>query len=96
MCTRPGRFRSDATSLAEIGQKMLAKERKNDFQISRTDRFIHRTRYFSDSGIIGSKEFVATHYQKVKHLFQGKHEKKPKSVKGLEGMFSLKHLSETI
>jgi hypothetical protein len=88
--------RTDGTSPAVIDQKMLAKERKNDFHISRTDRFIHRTRYFSDSGIIGSKEFVATHYQKFKHLFQSKHEKKPKPVKGLEGIFSLKRLSETI
>jgi hypothetical protein len=88
--------RSGGASPAVIDQKILAKERKNDFYISRADRFIHRTRYFSDSGIIGSKEFVATHYQKFKHLFQSKHEKKPKPIKGLEGIFSLKRLSENI
>jgi len=46
--------------------------------------------YSTDSGIIGSKEFVSVNYQKFKNLFQSKHEKKPKPTKGLEGIYSLK------
>jgi hypothetical protein len=79
-----------------IDEKVLEKERKRDFEISRTDRFLYRTRYFTDSGIIGSREFVFGTYQQFKHLFQSKHEKKPKSVKGLDGVFSLKRLAEEI
>jgi REP element-mobilizing transposase RayT len=79
-----------------IPEKIVDKQRKKDFEITRTDRFIYRTRYFTDSGIIGSKEFVSNTYQQFKHLFQSRQEKKPKAVKGLEGMFSLKRLSETI
>jgi len=79
-----------------IVDKVVAKERKKDFEISRISRFRHRTRYFTDSGIIGSKEFVATNYQRFKHLFYSKHEKKPKPIKGLDGMYSLKRLSEVI
>jgi len=30
---------------------------------------MYRTRYFKDSGIIGSKEFVSINYQRFKHLF---------------------------
>ena len=56
----------------------------------------YRTRYFTDSGIIGSKEFVAKNYQRFKHLFHSKHEKKPKQIKGLDGMYSLKRLSEIV
>jgi len=41
-----------------------------------------------------SKEFVSTNYQRFKHLFYSKHEKKPKPIKGLEGVYSLKRLSE--
>jgi putative transposase len=67
-----------------------------DAEISRIDRFRYRTRYFTDSGIIGSKEFVAEHYQRFKHLFFSRHAKRPKPVKGLDGMYSLKRLSETI
>jgi hypothetical protein len=39
-------------------------------------------------GIIGSREYVAVTYQQFKRLFHSKHEKKPKSVKGLDGVFS--------
>jgi len=68
-----------------IDNKVLEKERSRGFELSRTDRFRYRTRYFTDSGIIGSKEFVAENYQRFKHLFYSKHEKKPKPIKGLEG-----------
>ena len=79
-----------------IGDKILKKERHREFELSRNDRFRYRTRYFTDSGIIGSKEFVAENYQRFKHLFYSKHEKKPKPVRGLDGMYSLKRLSEMI
>ena len=79
-----------------IDSKVVAKERKKEFEISRINRFRYRTRYFTDSGIIGSKEFVSENYQRFKHLFYSKHEKKPKPIKGLDGMYSLKRLSEVI
>jgi len=88
--------RSDKMRVKIIDDKVFAKERKKDFEISRISRFRHRTRYFTDSGIIGSKEFVTDNYQRFKHLFHSKHEKKPKPVKGLDGMYSLKRLSEMI
>jgi hypothetical protein len=56
----------------------------------------YRTRYFTDSGIIGSKEFVSAHYQRFKHLFATKNEKIPTPVKGLCGIYSLKRLSEIL
>ena len=40
------------------------------------------------------KEFVSENYQRFKHLFYSNHEKKPKPIKGLEGMYTLKRLSE--
>lgn len=66
------------------------------FELSKNDRFRYRTRYFTDSGIIGSKQFVAEKDQLFKHLFYSKHGKKPKPIKGLDGMYSLKRLSEVI
>ena len=88
--------RPDKMQAGVIDPKVVAKERKTDFKISRISRFRYRTRYFTDSGIIGSKEFVAVNYQRFRHLFYSKHEKKPKPIKGLEGMYSLKRLSEGI
>ncbi|CAB1083966.1 hypothetical protein D1AOALGA4SA_11500 [Olavius algarvensis Delta 1 endosymbiont] len=88
--------RPDKMQAKVVDDKVVAKEREKDFEISRTSRFRYRTRYFTDSGIIGSKEFVSANYQRFKHLFYSKREKKPKPIKGLEGMYSLKRLSEVI
>ena len=79
-----------------IEDKVLEKERRREFELSRSDRFRYRTRYFTDSGIIGSKAFVSVNYQRFKHLFHSKNEKKPKPIKGLSGLYSLKRLSELI
>jgi len=79
-----------------IGDKILEKERKREFELSRSDRFRYRTRYFTDSGVIGSKDFVSKTYLHFKHHFNSKSEKKPKLVKGLSGIYSLKRLSEII
>ena len=88
--------RPEKGNVQVIEGKILDKERRRGFELSRSDRFRYRTRYFTDSGIIGSKEFVAEHYQRFKDLFMSKHEKKPKPIKGLDGIYSLKWLSEAI
>jgi len=88
--------RADKMQAKLIDAKVVAKELKKDFEISRISRFRSRSRYFTDSGIIGSKEFVAENYQRFRHLFHSKHEQKPKPIKGLDGIYSLKRLSELI
>jgi hypothetical protein len=88
--------RPDKMQAKVIGDRVLEEERRRDFELSRNDRFRYRTRYFTDSGIIGSKEFVSENYQRFKKIFSSKHEKKPKPIKGLNGMYSLKRLSEVI
>jgi len=79
---------------ATIKQEIIEKERKKEYQITKIDRFKYRTRYFTDSGIIGSKEFVKNNYQKFKDYFQSKHDKKPIRIKGLNDIYSMKMLSE--
>jgi hypothetical protein len=54
--------RPDKMQVKVIYDKVVAKERQKDFEISRISRFRHRTRYFTDSGIIGSKEFLTENY----------------------------------
>ncbi|MGD9211042.1 MAG: hypothetical protein PVI90_09700, partial [Desulfobacteraceae bacterium] len=84
----------DSGKGARINAKTVAEERKRDFKLSRVDRFKQRTRYFTDSGIIGSKEFVRENFLRFKHLFQTKNDRSPTRVKGLNGMYSLKRLSD--
>ncbi|WP_459926026.1 hypothetical protein, partial [Desulfatiferula olefinivorans] len=73
-----------------IGKELLEKERKREFDPGRTARFMSRTRYFTDSGIIGTRAFVADQYRQFKHAFQPRHEKKPRPITGLDGIYSLK------
>jgi hypothetical protein len=87
--------RPDKMQARVIDEKVVAKERTKEFEISRASRLRYRNRYLTDSGIIGSKESVSKDYQRFKHLFHSKHEKKLKHVKGLDGMYSLKRLTES-
>jgi hypothetical protein len=77
-----------------IDNDIVEHERKKNYEIKRIDRFRYRTRYFTDSGIIGSKEFVSSNYQRFKDVFMSKREKIPKPVTGLDGVYSLKRLAE--
>ena len=78
------------------GVRDTEKEQKRNFNLTEMDRFRYRTRYFTDSGIIGSKAFVDRVYQQFKHHFSSKQEKRPKVIRGLDGIYSLKRLSEAI
>ena len=80
---------------ATLDPKLMKKEQKKGYKLTAADRLRYRTRYFTDSGVIGTKEFVARHSKKFHNHFACKQEKKPRKVEGLEGIFSLKRLSET-
>jgi REP element-mobilizing transposase RayT len=74
----------------------LAEEKGRGFEMGEVDRFRYRTRYFTDSGIIGTKSFVLRYYRVFKHHFSSKREKQPRNIQGLEGIYSLKRLSEAV
>ncbi len=50
----------------------------------------------TDFGLREFKEFVSRAYQEFKGYFAPRHEKRPKLVQGLDGVYSLKRLSESI
>jgi len=85
--------RPDKMVAGVIDNRVLEKERRKNFELDRMRRFRYRTRYFTDSGIIGTKAFVHATYQRFKTYFSSKHEKTPKPVKGLDGIYSLKRLN---
>jgi len=61
-----------------------------------TRPFTQKKRYFSDSGIMGSKAFVMENYQRFKRHFQSKREKRSKPIQGMDGLYSLKRLSKSV
>jgi len=81
---------------SEIRSAVTSELHGASLDLSSVDRFRYRTRYFTDSGIIGTKEFVPRIYQDFKGYFTSRHEKHPKPVVGLDGIYSLKRLSEKI
>ncbi|WP_045220273.1 transposase [Desulfonatronum thioautotrophicum] len=76
-----------------IDMKIVERERKKNYRLSRIDVFRHRCRYFSDSGIIGSKDFVSEVFDEVKHLLNSKNERRFTPVGGVEGVYSMKRLA---
>ena len=72
--------------------KIVKKERKKNFELKRFELFCYRTRYFSDAGILGSREFVKEVFDQVKHLLNSKDERKFTSLAGAKGVYSMKRL----
>ncbi len=75
-----------------IDPKIVEKARKKGYKISRTDRFRYRCRYFTDSGVIGGKDFVQEVFDQVKHLLGSKDTRKFTPIGGGEGLYSMKRL----
>jgi len=75
-----------------IDPKIVKKEKNRNFELKRFELFCYRTRYFSDAGILGSKEFVREVFDQVKHLLQSKNERHFTSLAGAQGVYSMKRL----
>jgi hypothetical protein len=60
-------------------------EEQASFHIGTIDRFRYRTRYFTDSGVIGTKEFVARCAQRFKSHFESKNQKTAQAHRGARG-----------
>jgi hypothetical protein len=75
-----------------MAPEIVKKERTKNFELKRFELFCYRTRYFSDAGILGSKEFVREVFDQVKHLLKSKDERKFTSLAGAKGVFSMKRL----
>lgn len=76
-----------------IDPQIVKRESANQFVPTISNRFLNRTRHFTDSGIIGSREFVRRMWQ-VLRAEDDNPDKQPVRISGLEGMFSLRRLSE--
>ena len=84
----------DAGKGAAMDRRIVERERRRKYRVSRRDRFLYRSRYFTDSGIIGSKEFVGEVFERVKHLLGSKGRRRFTSVGGIDGVYSMKRLTE--
>jgi len=88
-----GGMASDRGSV--IDAEVVEAERKKGFSPSSSDRFLARSRYFTDSGIIGSREFIRNMWQQLRGRDDNP-DKMPVPISGLSGIYSLKRVSENI
>jgi putative transposase len=79
---------------APIAPKLVDRAARKRFALTPVDRLLYRTRYFTDSGVIGSKAFILRCSQLFAHHFSSHHAKRPRPIVGLPGMYALKRLSE--
>ena len=86
----------DKPNAKKIRKNVLRKARKKNFKPTRMERFLVKTRYFTDSGVIGSKAFVSESYLTFQDLFRNPGRRRPKPVHGIEGVYSLKQLVEIV
>ncbi|MBM4311483.1 MAG: hypothetical protein FJ119_11140 [Deltaproteobacteria bacterium] len=77
---------------ARIAPGIAEQERRKGYALTRKDRFLRRSRYFTDSAVIGSREFVLESFQRFRTALNISKDRLPKRVAGLEGMYSLKRL----
>ena len=84
----------DKHGKARISREDLERAESDDFELNRVKRFRLRTRYFTDSGAIGSRAFIEGMFHKYKDRFEWKRSRVPKPVSGVDGMYSMKRLGE--
>ncbi|MFC1591040.1 transposase [Thermodesulfobacteriota bacterium] len=82
----------DTSRGARIAPEIVQQERRKGYVLSRQDRFLFRSRYFTDSAVIGTREFVQESFQRFRQVLKASTERQPKRITGLEGMYSLKRL----
>ena len=82
----------DAGKGKKMDAKIVEKERKKKYKVSRVEKFRYRSRYFTDAGIIGSKEFVSEVFDQIKSLLDSKDQRKFTPIGGVEGVYSMKKL----
>ncbi|WP_051261259.1 transposase [Desulfovibrio inopinatus] len=74
-----------------LSSEIVATARQQNYEYTLAQRFLWRTRWFSEAGILGSKSFVSSIAQ---HLgLPGAEKRSPKRISGLD-TYSLKRLSE--
>lgn len=77
-----------------IPEEILVEEKRTKGAVSALDRFQLRTRYFTDSGVIGSKEFVRKCWMRFQEGDVDILKKRIRKISGFKGIYSLKRLSD--
>lgn len=78
---------------AVMDENVVAAARKSRYVLGDIELFKYRCRYFTDSGVIGSKEFVEKVEGKLRKVVPGRKERTANRFKGVDGVYTLKRLA---
>ncbi len=76
----------------KIPDELYDKAEEKDFQYSFKEEFMHQCRYFSDSLIIGTHEFVEFIHSQYKNKLFEKRKRRFYKMKGFENIYSMRDL----
>ncbi len=79
-----------------IPKSISEREGRDGYRVSRVLIFRYRSRYFTESVVLGSKEFVRGVYGKLQSFMKTKQDRDPFKVQGIEGLYSLRRLREEV
>jgi putative transposase len=79
-----------------IPKSIVDQEASDDYYIRRSRLFRYRSRYFTDSVVIGSKGFVRGVYGKLQPYLKTREDRHPVRINGAKGLYSMKKLKEVL
>ena len=79
-----------------IPRSVLEAAGKGDYRVSRALLFRYRSRYFTESVVLGSKDFVQEVYSNLRTFLKTKQDRDPTRIKGLDGLYSMKRLCKQV
>ena len=72
---------------------VVRRERKRNYELGDVAMFRYRCGYFTDSGVIGTREFVEEVAARLRAQVPGSRERSPYRFKGLDGLCTMKRLA---
>jgi REP element-mobilizing transposase RayT len=83
----------DAGKGAAMDESVVQAARKRNYVLGDAEVFKYRCRYFTDSGVIGSREFVEKVGVRLKTMVPGRRDRSANRFKGVDGICTLKRLA---
>jgi len=82
----------EVISASPIPEDAYKQAENNGFQYTYKEQFMHRCRYFSDSLIIGSHDFVKVIHSQYKNKLFDKRKRRFPKMRGFENIYSMREL----
>ncbi len=77
-----------------IPQPLCEAERQNAYRLGQSRLFRYRSRYFTESVALGSREFVRGIYANVRTFLKTAADRQPVRIPGLEGLYAMRRLRD--